>query len=272
MPHKLQPFAKCPICQQADWQLVFRYKATPPGETTFVLPKHKSYRRRVDRCRSCGHYVSTFNQSLTAFYRHAYVNGTYGSAEGMKRAFDRITHLPRSRSDNSGRVKRIVESLGNKGWVLDVGAGLGVFPHAIKQAGWNVVALDPDPRACEHIRQVVGVPVIEADFTKARIRQKFDLITFNKVLEHVSHPIAMLAKAKPLLKQGGRVYIELPDGEVAAEFGPGREEFFVEHLHVWSAASFALLIQKADFRVGVLDRLHEPSDKFTLYAFANKGR
>ena len=38
---------------------------------------------------------------------------------------------------------------------------------------------------------------------------------------------------------GDLVYVELPDAEGAALHGPGREEFFIEHHHVFSAASTA---------------------------------
>jgi hypothetical protein len=63
------------------------------------------------------------------------------------------------------------------------------------------------------------------------------------------------------------VYVELPDGEGAATDGPGREEFFIEHLHVFSMASMCLLAARAGFSVQLAERLREPSGKFTLYAF-----
>jgi hypothetical protein len=66
------------------------------------------------------------------------------------------------------------------------------------------------------------------------------------------------------------VYIELPDGEGASEEGPGREEFFIEHLHVYSTASTALLIQHAGLRTSRIERLREPSGKFTLFAFCEQ--
>ena len=57
----------------------------------------------------------------------------------------------------------------------------------------------------------------------------------------------MLARARDFVAHGGVVYVEVPDGEAAAEEGAAREEFFVEHLHVFSAASLALLADRAGF-------------------------
>jgi len=96
---------------------------------------------------------------------------------------------------------------------------------------------------------------------------RFDLVTFNKVLEHVKDPVAMLAKAAGNVRAGGAVYVELPDGEAAAAHGPGREEFFIEHHHVFSAASVAILAERAGFRLVAFERLQEPSTKFTLRSF-----
>jgi hypothetical protein len=63
------------------------------------------------------------------------------------------------------------------------------------------------------------------------------------------------------------VYVELPDGEAAALAGAGREEFFVEHLHVFSFASIVMLANRAGFDPICIERLREPSTKFTLRAF-----
>jgi SAM-dependent methyltransferase len=154
--------------------------------------------------------------------------------------------------------------------VLDVGSGLCVFLHGMKAAGWRGTALDPDERAVAHAREVVGVDAICGDWMTAKIEGRYDLITFNKVLEHVVDPVAMLARARQGLTPGGMVYLELPDGEAAAPprgEGFGREEFFIEHHHVFSLASVSLLAEKAGFSAVTVERLREPSTKYTLRAF-----
>ena len=131
--------------------------------------------------------------------------------------------------------------------MLDVGSGLAVFPARMKEAGWTCTALDPDPRAVEHARTVVGVEAVRADFMEADDLGRFDLVTLNKVLEHVPDPAAMLGRTREFLAEGGVVYVELPDGEAAAADpdGPDREEFFIEHLHVFSMSSMSLLADRA---------------------------
>ena len=93
------------------------------------------------------------------------------------------------------------------------------------------------------------------------------MVTFNKVLEHVVAPVDMLAHGRAFAKREGFVYVELPDAAATAE-GPGREEFFIDHHHVFSPASHAMLMERAGFTLLALERLREPSGKFTLRAFA----
>jgi SAM-dependent methyltransferase len=257
----------CPMCRMPGMEPHFHYDARPEGETLFDL-RGEHYRREVLRCPSCGHFVSQTPLDLSGLYDGDYLDATY-AGDQLRTTYERIMSLPAAQSDNAARVARIVGRLGTDGRVLDVGSGLGVFPARMQEAGWQAVALDPDPRAAEHTRSVIGIEHVQADFFAADLDdlETFDLVTLNKVLEHVEDPVAMLARAGRLLADGGCVYIELPDGEAAAEHGPGREEFFVEHLHVFSLASMALLANHAGLRVVRAERLFEPSTKYTLFAF-----
>ena len=142
-----------------------------------------------------------------------------------------------------------------------------MFLARLKEAGWRCTALDPDPRAVAHARDVVGVEALCGDFMRIEPPGRYDLVAFNKVLEHVADPVAMLARSRDFLAPGGVVYVEVPDGEAAVREGPGREEFFIEHLWVFSAASLAVLAARAGLSVQRLERLREPSSKYTLRAF-----
>lgn len=266
------PSLDCP-CDGRHCRVAFSYDRPPPGEVQF--PLSGAYRRVYRHCRLCGHYFSQHGMDMSAFYAGPYVDATYGDPEGLRKNFARIVALPATQSDNRGRVQRILQfaqawpGLCNPPTLLDVGSGLAVFPHAMKQAGWHVTALDPDPRAAAHARETVGVASVAGDFItiKPEMLGRYDAITFNKVLEHVEAPVAMLARAAMFLSDDGFVYVELPDGEAAAIEGSGCEEFFIDHHHVFSLASTALLTERAGFRPVTVERLREPSGKYTLRAF-----
>ncbi len=265
------------FCVAARLAPLHVYTSAPEGEVRFQFSSGTAYRRELNRCTGCGHVVSTHRMDTSALYSGAYVDATYGDLAGVRRTFDRINALPPEKSDNVGRVAAILaharRHFGDDAprTVLDVGSGLCVFLARMKQAGWQGTALDPDPRAVQHAAQAVGVEGIAGDFMTATPPRRFEVVTFNKVLEHVVDPVAMLARARHWVEPGGLVYVELPDADGAWTVGPGREEFFVEHWHVFSAASLCLLAARAGFIVDALERLQEPSSKFTLRAFLRPG-
>jgi SAM-dependent methyltransferase len=265
----------CP-CDGVAMEEAWTYSEPPEGETVFPALAGVPYSRHVRRCRICDHYVSEHAMDLGDLYGGGYVDATYGGA-GQRAVFERIIALPPERSDNHGRVRRVVDyadafltvarTENRRPTALDVGSGLCVFLHRLAAEGFDCLALDPDPRAAEHAREVAGVAAVAGDFMQAEDLGRFDVVTLNKVLEHVADPVAMLARTVRFLNPGGFVYVEVPDGPEAALEGAGREEFFIEHLHIFSPASLSMLVDRAGLTLERLDRMREPSTKYTLVAF-----
>lgn len=252
--------------------MLWHYDAPPPGETPFSS-LGQEYQRDIVQCGRCGHCRAVHELPLERLYNEGYMSATYG--DQMRATYERIMNLPPEKSDNVGRVTRLRELLG-KGEgrrVLDVGSGLCVFLARMKEEGWVGTALDPDERAVRQAQQVVDVEAIQAEWLSAEdSAEYYDLISFNKVLEHVEDPASFLTKAAVALSPGGCIYIEVPDGETALTQGPDREEFFVEHWHMFSSLSLLFLVGQSGLIVNVLERLHEPSGKYTLRALVSASR
>jgi len=263
------------ICGDGKLTAVRHFLAPPSGETKFTAPPNWHYERTLFRCDACGHFTSAHNLLCDDFYSGAYMDATYGD-DGVARRFARVISLPPGESDNQGRVRRVIEfaeshvrvSVGDAGRsVLDVGSGLCVFPYEMKQRGWNCTAIDPDARAVAHARNRVGVEAIHSNYEAATLPRRFDVVTFNKVLEHVRDPIGFLKRSHWQVQRGGFVYLEVPDGEAAIADGPERQEFYAEHFHAFSSHSLQHLVERAGFHFTKSGRLCEPSGKFTLWAF-----
>lgn len=270
------PLPDC-ICGGRSYHRIFTYHEPPQGETRFSSSYSDQYYREVWCCNICNHFISVHNMDMRVLYEYDYVKSTYGGEEGLLRTFLRIINLGPGRSDNLDRVQRVQEFAvahleapareKRSHTLLDVGSGLGVFPRGMKEAGWDCTALDNDPRLIKHAMEVVGVKGICQNFLEASSLGQYDVVTFNKVLEHVQDPVSMLAKSADNLREGGFVYLEVPDGEMAVTEGPEREEFYIEHYHILSIASLALLALHSGFSVRLMERVREPSTKFTLRAF-----
>ena len=270
----LRATLQCP-CTPSDTGAGFSYAAPPQGETRFDFGS-AAYRRRYRVCETCGHWFGEHELDLSALYKQDYIDATYGGAQGLEQRFRKIMALPPEKSDNRQRVIRVSDYAARGGpyptgkrRLLDVGAGLGVFPAAMAEQGWDVVGLEPDPRNVAHLRDSVGITAFaeRLEALDSATDGHFTAITFNKVLEHVEDPVSFLAAAIPLMEDRAFIYIEVPD-VAAAVAGPGREEFFIEHHHVFSLASLALMVERAGFLPTRLERLREPSGKYTLAMFA----
>ena len=103
-------------------------------------------------------------------------------------------------------------------------------------------------------------------FIQVKFKKKFDLISFNKVLEHVKNPIMLLKSSKRFLNENGIVYIEVPDIK-AKKNGKSSQEFCVDHLHIFSNRSLRNLANKSGMKVLKIKSIHEPSGKYTLFGF-----
>ncbi len=263
----------CAICGSVT-RVRYEYDKPPEGEVGFPAMTGSAYERAYCECTVCGHFTAWMPVDPADFYSGEYVEHAYGGLEGIRSSFARITSLPPEQSDNVQRVAYIHNALRRHAGkmpdvecnprLLDVGFGLGVFPAAMKARGWQCVGIDLDPRQIEHARKYIGISAHRADFNDISGIGPFDLITFNKVLEHLQDPSEFLTTAKRHLADGGSVYVELPDAEGAAGEGPDREEFFIDHLHVFSFASYALLARRSGWKVVDCIRVREPSGKYTL--------
>lgn len=272
MNQGIAPTLRCD-CEQRDLQAAYNYCMRPERETSF--PISGAYERRYDFCNRCGHFFGRHNMDLSALYDGDYLDATYGDAARMRASYERIIALPDGRSDNRARVRRVndfmsarSEAVGRR--LLDIGAGLGVFCHGMVAAGWSCTAFDTDRRFADHISAILGIETVTGDFLLYPMEKLgvFDLVALNKVLEHVEDPVGILAKAGLAARPGGIIYLEVPDGEAASPFGQDREEFFIEHHHVFSPASVTATVERAGLRLLRLERLHEPSDKYSLAIFA----
>lgn len=269
----------CRLCGSRGSELLETVRSRPRGEVDYGIPAAR-YRREIRRCRTCDVYFSSHDLLGESFYQGAHNQATYGPR--FLERFRRVQALPFEASDNKQRVARVADFLAGSCpgrppgsiRVLDIGTGLCVFLAQLHGMGYRTVAVDPDPRAVEHARVHAGVDqAIEGSLDAVGRAERFDLIAFNKVLEHVLDPVAMLRSAAGLLAPGGHVYLELPDGTHAAAAGGlvDREEFYLEHHTVFTEPALRFLLGAAGLRAAELRAIHEPSDKYTLYAFARPG-
>lgn len=260
----------CWLCGSTQAELLVTLHQRPGYETDFGF---QPYERSIYRCQRCGVYFNIHHHITPDFYQGTYNQATYQQLIAEK--YDRIRALPLEQSDNKQRVKRIVDFFAPHTdlTVLDIGSGLSVFGGELQTHGFRCYCLDPDPRAVQHALDYVGLAGGHAGTLETfQSELRFDLITLNKVLEHVTQPVAMLQAALQWLAPQGVIYIELPDGEHAAQAGGivEQEEFYLEHFTVYTPSALNYLVTQAGLKTIHTAAIHEPSHKYTLYSFLRR--
>ena len=190
----------CRFCK-SNKVLIKQFNRPPKGETNFgFLP----YSRSLWQCTGCQHITNKHNFNIdTTFYKKTYQRTTY--KEKARSRFTDLMSLPREQSDNRQRVN-FIDNFWNdtqknkEKSCLDVGSGLGVFPAVLRELNWDCVAIEPDPGACEIIREQIGIEVLSGDLIGCQNIGEFNLISFNKVLEHIRNPTEMLLQSTLHLK------------------------------------------------------------------------
>jgi 2-polyprenyl-3-methyl-5-hydroxy-6-metoxy-1,4-benzoquinol methylase len=99
----------------------------------------------------------------------------------------------------------------NKGKLLDVGCGDGLFINELKGLGWLVYGLEIDQEAVKRA-QGSGLEVRCGRFEDIDFKsQKYDVVRLWHVLEHFKNPNSNLRKILSILKPGGQIILGIPN-------------------------------------------------------------
>lgn len=255
--------------KKANIKIIYKYKSKPKGEPNYKI---KDYRRKILQCINCGHFFADHLINTSNLYKKDYSLISHG--ENLKKKFYKILSL-KSGSDNFHRINRIIhffkKSINNKLNLLDIGSGLGIFLFSLKKkVNWNLSGIEPDINFYKFSKNELNLNIYNENLYKKNFNKKFQVITLNKVLEHVKSPNLFLNKIRKLLEKKGFIYIEVPDGIAAKNSleGKNREEFYLDHLHVFSVKSLTNCLTKSKFNLLEINRIKEKSGKYTIYAFA----
>ena len=149
---------------------------------------------------------------------------------------------------------RIYRSLGIRpnDKILDVGAGAGTHVLEMRDAGING-ALGLDPYILND--QFWEGELLVKKSTLENFDGSFDLITFNHSLEHMAEQNQTLARAKQLLKSGGKILVRIPTVSSEA-FEKYQEHWFQldapRHYYLHSHQSIKLIAEEAGLLISSL--------------------
>lgn len=110
--------------------------------------------------------------------------------------------------------------------LLDIGAGTGHFANQCKQAGWDVLGLEPDKDARSFAKKEFGLDLSSTNELYDLPNESRDVVTMWHVLEHVYD----------LKKDVGKIVDVLKDDGVLVVAVPNRNSFDAKHYKAFWAA------------------------------------
>lgn len=230
-------YIQCPVCGSTEIQEVLTAKDhTVSGEEFAVM--------------ECKHCTLRFTQdvpnaaSIGPYYKsEEYVSHT-NTSKGL---INKLYQSVRKRTLKQKR-KLIEKETGiAKGNLLDLGAGTGAFVNEMKQAGWLVTGLEPDPDARRMAKELYNVALDDSAHIYMLSENSYDVITLWHVLEHVHDLQGYVTKMKSLLKEKGKLIIAVPNytSKDAAAYDAYWAAYDVpRHLYHFSPKSMQMLMDK----------------------------
>lgn len=277
-------FGKCAICGGRIYRELLAIREPDRFERHLGVARD-GYLRRWVECAGCGAASNVYPEGVierleslaSGYYEVDFKSSTIGEK------YAAVMALPPERSDNALRVGRIRSFLaewrsadeGTASRALDIGAGTGVFlsrflrDTARDGQAWSAVAVEPDPVAAEHLRRLGQFNVRQEVFSEKSGLTGFHLCSLNKVIEHLADPVRLLHEAgRALDPRQGVLYVEVPAKETLFHRPPDDNILGALHRHLYDVASLNAAVDRAGMVVMRIERLHEPSGKISIAAFA----
>ncbi|MBI1765572.1 MAG: methyltransferase domain-containing protein [Acidobacteria bacterium] len=122
-------------------------------------------------------------------------------------------HDEAGKAESAVRLLQKAETLGRgKGRLLDVGAGRGEILYAAKQAGWEVVGIEPSPPFARWAARNSGVEVLTEAIENCSLpAESFEVVILAAVLEHLYEPDAVIRSIARVLRPGGLLFVDVPN-------------------------------------------------------------
>lgn len=220
-------YISCNLCGGKDVRVVYpaRYdlERVPDLALKFKSSGDERLIDRVVQCRACGlRYVSP-RLNIKAIVK--------GYSEGTDETF---ISQARGREKTFARQLKFISKFVKKGKLLDIGAAGGSLAAVAQRAGWKVEGIEPNRWLCDWSKQHYGIalkPGILEDYTFPA--NTFDLITLMDVLEHTGDPKTVLRECNRILKPGGVIAINVPDGDSWLHRVMGRRWVFYLSVHLF---------------------------------------
>ncbi len=227
----------CNLCGRDDFVVVF--------------PKGYAQLHQIVRCKHCGLMYANPQELVDCqTFAEADRPETYDPNQGRQYFEKEHVQIP----DNL-RALGVLNSLcPKKGKLLEIGSFLGIFLDRIRQDGWQVVGLEPDPGPAKYARTKYGLPIVDGTLPNPKFQNgEFDAVMMLHVIEHMPDPSENLREIRRITKTGGVLVIETPRFDSLMFRLLGHRERSIQncqgHIYFFTRSTLRQLVEKHQFQV-----------------------
>jgi SAM-dependent methyltransferase len=234
--------AKCPLClsENLDTYLLTR---------DYSLTQQEFHLLHCNTCTGLYTKEAPSKEDIGPFYAFKeYISHTNDNEGFINKLYQRVRKITLAQKTNW------IQSLlpGQKGTLLDIGAGVGAFAHAMQQIGWNVVGIEPDADTRKRAHDTFQISLQETNALFSFQEKSFDVITLWHVLEHVHDLDAYLQIIEKVLKDNGKLVIAVPNyTSLDAQFYKSYWAAYdvPRHLYHFSPKSMQILLERFQLEI-----------------------
>jgi 2-polyprenyl-3-methyl-5-hydroxy-6-metoxy-1,4-benzoquinol methylase len=162
---------------------------------------------------------------------------------------DRQIAVSKFREDIHRRKKILEYVVHNSKW-MDVGTGNGGLLDELKHSVKELVAVEPQQMVKQNLQNLGYTAYSAIDDV---LENEFDIVTLFHVLEHIVEPIDALKVAHSKMKEGGKIYVEVPHANDFLISNLNSESFkkftfWSEHLILHTRESLTAFLKESGFR------------------------
>lgn len=193
--------------------------------------------------------------NLIQCQKYGYVFNSAFNSNKILQEYQNKTYLSRKivSKSMSNTIKSIKESCLkyiNKNTVcLEIAPGSGDIVNALIHDVKFMYTIDPSIISLEieninNLKHIQGF--FDYDILKTILKYEVDLIIFRHLLEHINTPLVFLNNVKKLLKNGGLVYIEIPNFSKSVQYSRFYD-IYNDHCGYYSKSTIINAMLKLDF-------------------------
>jgi 2-polyprenyl-3-methyl-5-hydroxy-6-metoxy-1,4-benzoquinol methylase len=195
----MEQINNCPVCQNSTFEKYLEVQDYTVSQEKF----------QIVACKSCGFKFTNprpDQNEIGEYYKaESYISHT-NTSKGL---IAKIYQLVR-KFTLKDKINLINSLYPQKGKVLDIGCGTGMFLNEARENGWIVNGIEPDSGA-RQIAEEINKTTIKTEILSSFQSEQFEIITMWHVLEHVHLLNDTVDWLKERLSENGALIIAVPN-------------------------------------------------------------